>query len=44
MPFSPAEYPDSSRKRLVDDLRIRLNTNAARAAASVMDQGASPVL
>lgn len=27
MPFSPAEYPRSSRKRLVDDLRLALATS-----------------
>ena len=26
MPFSPAEYPRSSRKRLVDDLRLKVRT------------------
>jgi len=29
MPFSPAEYPRSSRKRLVDDLRLRLPASAS---------------
>ena len=29
MPFSPAEYPYSSRKRLVDDLRLGLLTPAS---------------
>ncbi len=29
MPFSPAEYPRSSRKRLVDDLRLKVRTAAA---------------
>lgn len=28
MPFSPAEYPRSSRKRLVEDLRVRLSIAA----------------
>ncbi|WP_028104323.1 DUF6058 family natural product biosynthesis protein [Pseudoduganella violaceinigra] len=30
MPFSPVEYPLSSRKRLVDDLSVRLKAIAAR--------------
>jgi hypothetical protein len=29
MPFSPAEYPRSSRKRLMDDLRLKVRTAAA---------------
>lgn len=29
MPFSPAEYPRSSRKRLVDDLRLKVRAAAA---------------